>query len=82
MIALAKSQSVRVDLTTHLSWMAAWLLVTHVCPVYLVKEPCYFGGMYLSLGGRWAGKGGRVFSWEGGKGVWVEWGGEVGKVGE
>ena len=45
-------------------------------------------------GGRWAGKGERVVSWEGGKavrvewggyggkGVWVEWGSTMGKVGE
>ena len=67
-------------LTSQLSWVAAWLLVTRVCPVYLVKERCYFGGIYLSLRGRWAGKGGRVLSWEGGKDVWVEWGVNVVKV--
>ena len=68
------------DLTSQLSWVAAWLLVTRVCPVYLVKEGCYFGGVYLSLGGRWAGKGGGVVNWEGGKGVWLEWSDKVGKV--
>ena len=25
-------------LTSQLSWVAAWLLVTHACPVYLVDE--------------------------------------------
>ena len=58
-------------LTRQLSWVAGWLLVTCFSPVYLIKEGCYIGGVYLSLeiGGRWDGKGGRVVSWEGGKGV-------------
>ena len=72
----------REYLTRQLSWVAAWLLVTRVCPVYLVKEHCYFGDVYLSLGGRWVGKGRRAVSWEGEKVVLVEWGGKVGKVGE
>ena len=33
-------------LTSQLSWVAAWLLVTSVCPVYLVKERCYIRGVY------------------------------------
>ena len=34
----------------------------------VVKEGCYFGGVYLSLGGRQAGKSGRVVKlgrWDG-----------------
>ena len=55
-------------LTSQLSWVAAaWLLVTRFCPVHLV-----FGGIYLLLGEKWVGKGGRVVSCEGAKGVWVE----------
>ena len=67
-------------LISQLSWVAALLFVTRVCHVYLVKERCYFGGVYLLLGGRWAGKGRRVVSWEGQKIVWVEWSDKVGKV--
>ena len=26
---------------TQLVWLAAWLLVTYVCPVYLVEERCF-----------------------------------------
>ena len=33
-------------LNSQLSWVAAWLLVTSVCPVYLVKERCYIRGAY------------------------------------
>ena len=70
----------------YLPWlMSAWLLVTRVCPANLVKERCYIKGVNKSLGGRWAGKVGRLVSWEGGKsgkGVWVDWGGKVGKVRE
>ena len=55
-------------LTWQLSWVAAWLLVIRVCRVYLVEERCYFGVIYLSLGGWWAGKGTKVVSCEGGKG--------------
>ena len=69
-------------LTSQLSWVAAWLLVARVCPVYLVEERCYFGVIYLLLGRSGAGKGRRVVSWEGGKGVWGKWSGKVGKVGE
>ena len=46
--------------SSQLSWVAAWLLVTLVCPVYLVEESCYFGVIYLSLGWWWAGKVGKV----------------------
>ena len=60
-------------LTSQLSWVPDWLLVTRVCPVYLMKERCYIKGVYWSLGGRWAGKGGIVVSWGDEKGVWVEW---------
>ena len=67
-------------LNSQIPWVSAWLLVTRVCPVYLVKESFYFGGIYLLLGCRWAGKGGRVLRWEGMKGVWVEWSGKLGKV--
>ena len=67
-------------LTSQLSWVAAWILVTCVCPVYLVKEGYYFGGVYLSLGEKWAGKGGRVVTWEGGNGVWLGWSEKVGMV--
>ena len=67
-------------LTSQLSWVADWLLVTCVCPVYLVKEGYYFRSDYFSLGERWAGKGGRVVSQEGGKDVWLEWRDKVGKV--
>ena len=70
----------REHLTIQLSWVAAWLIVTRVCPVYLVKERCYFGGIYLSLRGRWAGKCGRIVSWEGGKSVWEEWGGNPANI--
>ena len=54
-------------LSSQLSWVAAWLLVTRVCPVYLVEERCYFGVVYLLLGAWWAGKSGRVVSWKVGK---------------
>ena len=68
-------------LTRQLSWVAVWLLVTRVCPVYLAIERWYFEGVYLLLGGRWARNNRRVVSWEGGKGVWGEWG-EKGEKGE
>ena len=55
-------------LTSQLSWVAAWLLVTPVCSSNLVKELSYIRGVYYSLGERWTGKGERVVSWEGGKG--------------
>ena len=35
-VALAKSQSVREDLTSQLSWAAVWLLVIFGSPVYIV----------------------------------------------
>ena len=35
---------------------AAGLLVTRVCPVYLVKERCYFGGIYCHCEGGELGK--------------------------
>ena len=64
--------------TSQLSWVATWLLVTRVFPVYLVKERYHFGGVYLSLGGSWEGwesrelgKRERCMSgvrWQGGKG--------------
>ena len=38
LIVLAKSQSVREHLTSHLLWVAAWILVTLVFPVFLVDE--------------------------------------------
>ena len=41
-------------LTSQFSWVAAWLLVTCVRSVYLVKERCYSGGTYLSVRGRWS----------------------------
>ena len=66
--------------TSLLSCAATWLLVTRVSRVYLVKEGCYFGGANLLLGGRWAGKSGRVVSWEGGKGVWLDWSDKVWKM--
>ena len=43
-------------LSSQLSWVAAWLLVTRVRPVYLAKERCYSGGTYLSVKGRWSWK--------------------------
>ena len=64
-------------LTSQLSWVVAWLLVKPICPIYLVKERCYFGWVYLLLRGRRAGKCRKVVSWEGGKGVWGEWGGKM-----
>ena len=67
-------------LTSQPSWAAAWLPGTRLCSVYLVKGGCYFGSVYLLLGGRWAGKDGRVVSWEVGKGVWLKWSDKVGKV--
>ena len=33
-------------LTSQLSWVTAWLLVTRVCPVYLVEDRCYIRGVY------------------------------------
>ena len=64
--------------TSELSWVATWLLVTRVFPVYLVKERYHFGGICLSLGGSWEGwesrelgKRERCMSgvrWQGGKG--------------
>ena len=50
LIALAKSRNVRDPITSQLSWVAAWLLVTRVC-VYQVEERCYIGVVYLFLGG-------------------------------
>ena len=69
-------------LTCELSWVAAWLLVTRLYLLYLVKEHCHIGEIYLPLGRKWAGKCRRVVGWEGGKGISVEWGSNVGKVGE
>ena len=64
-------------LTSQLSWVAAWLLDTRVCPVYLVKERCLFGVIYLLLGGWWAGKCRRVVRWQVGKGErGVRWQGQ------
>ena len=68
--------------TCQLSWVAAWLLVTSVYLLYLVKERWYFGEIYLLLGRKWAGKCGRVVSWGDGKGVSVEWGDNVENAGE
>ena len=73
-------------LTSQVSWLAAWILFTLICPVYLVEEHCYFGVIYLSLGGWWvvswkSGKVGRVVSWRVGKVVWGQWVDKVGKVG-
>ena len=47
-------------LSSQLSWVAAWLLVTRVCLVYLVEERCYFGVVYLLLRGGEGGKLGKV----------------------
>ena len=38
LIALTKSLSTIEHLTSQFSWVAAWLLVTCVCPVYQVEE--------------------------------------------
>ena len=37
-IPLGNFQSLRENLTSHVSWVAAHILVTHVCPVYLVDK--------------------------------------------
>ena len=52
-------------LTSQLSWVAAWLLVTRVCPVYLVKERCYRweGSELGKVEESWAGKAGKVYEW-------------------
>ena len=62
-------------LTSQLSWVAAWILVTRVFPVYVVKDCCYIRGVYKSLVG--GGGGGGEVSWAE-KGEW--WVGRVGKV--
>ena len=38
-LLMAKSRSMRKHLDSQLSWVAAWLLVKHVCPVHLVHFP-------------------------------------------
>ena len=58
LIAPAKSRSAR-GASHHPAFTSGCLLVTRVCPVNLVKQRCYFGGIYLSLG-----VGGGVGSWE------------------
>ena len=76
LIASAKSRSVR-GASHQPASMSGCLTISHTCLPCLSSERTL-----LSLGGKWAGKGGRVMSWEGRKGVWVEWGGKVGKVEE
>ena len=60
-------------LTSQLSWVAAWLLVTRVFPVYLVGREESWERWESSVLGRWercmsgvrwqGGKGGRIVSW-------------------
>ena len=80
LIASAKSQSAR-GASHQSAFMSGCLTISDMFLPFL-PSIYVFEGIYLSLGERWAGKGGRVLSCEGVKGVWVEWGGKVGKVGE
>ena len=43
-----------VHFTSQISWVAAWLLVTCVYPVYLVNKCCCSGGIYFLSRGRWS----------------------------
>ena len=62
-------------LTNQLSWVAARLLITRVCPVYLVKERCYRweGGELGKVGESWAWKTGKVYEWSE-VARWERWG--------
>ena len=74
------------QLTSQLSWLASWLLVTRNCPVYLVEKRCYFG-VILELFWwercmsvvRWQDrKSGRIVRWQDWRdGMVVRW--QVGK---
>ena len=61
-------RAVGEHLTNQLSWVAAQLPVTRVCPIYLIEERCYSGVIYLLFRGWEAEEGAKVVSWEGGKG--------------
>ena len=61
LVASAKPQSAR-GASHQPAFMSGRLTISHTCLTCLLseKEGYYFGGVYLLLGGSWAGKVGRV----------------------
>ena len=75
-VGTSRTRSSHIYRMGYLPWlMSCWLLRLNPG-----AQGEHLKGIYVSLGGRWVGKGGRVLSWEGGKDTWLEWGGKVGKV--